>query len=773
MEEQQPGIRVVHCSGSKINYRRAVFSIDSKYLLCASGDLVKVYSTATEESVHLLQGHKDLVTGILLNPRNHLQLYSSSSDSTIKLWDFTDGILIKTFLVGYTLYAIYTSSADENSIFAIVPKDNSEAADVFQLVSVKLPKSSEQEVEAKVISVVLDDIRQSPKSTAFGREGEYVASVKGLHLSVYYFKKKKTYRFPLSVKDKKGANNTFTCVACHPKEDCIATGHKDGKIRLWRSFNHKKEYTYASFHWHHDAVNDLIFSTEEIVIIRSNLSVSAIIQGLVKGEAIQTDLLIDPRSKALVLNGKPGHLQFYALQNDKQMYNLDIVQQEYIHQSGLNHFELVKAAFNTHGTWLATVEERQDKETELEMQMKLWAYDEETQSFTLNTTINMPHEDRITALCFYSADVSESGTPMLVTASKDGRFKAWALVDDSDIYRQSVCWSCDFVGSYHNHQATNCCCSEDGSLLAVSFEQIVTIWEANSWELKCTFCQPPGQIRDLCFGRGSCSAYLLGTTDNGFLCCWNLLSCTLEWSAQLNAILLQVDPLSENVAAFSWQSAYSDLFVFKPNEPRPLYTQKNLCIGRVQRAVFAPRDVPEAHASESHQWLDRSQLYFLTESQDLLTFSTKVPEGRLTSSSKQLVVEENVPMTPFHLLLGKQRQKQDAELGRTSAQTQLPEGSVAIKELLHTPAHVLPSASFLCSMFINSLLITKGSTSVEEAEVEMESEKEEEDSDVEISSQEKEQEVNLTKDLIPTLSKSEEKQLKKIRKTDYSWLLIA
>lgn len=51
------------------------------------------------------------------------------------------------------------------------------------------------------------------------------------------------------------------------------------------------------------------------------------------------------------------------------------------------------------------------------------------------------------------------------------------------------------MGSYHNYQATNCCFSEDGSLLAVSFEETVTVWDSLTWDLKCTFCHPPGNIR--------------------------------------------------------------------------------------------------------------------------------------------------------------------------------------------------------------------------------------------------------------------------------------
>lgn len=43
------------------------------------------------------------------------------------------------------------------------------------------------------------------------------------------------------------------------------------------------------------------------------------------GESVLTDLLVDPRSKSLVLNGKPGHLQFYSLHRDKLLYNVSVL----------------------------------------------------------------------------------------------------------------------------------------------------------------------------------------------------------------------------------------------------------------------------------------------------------------------------------------------------------------------------------------------------------------------------------------------------------------
>ncbi|KAM8933688.1 WD repeat-containing protein 75 [Pelodytes ibericus] len=822
-------IRVVRCGGSRINYRRAVFSADGKYLLSVSGDFIKLYSTSTEECIHVLQGHKDLVTGIGLNPKNHLQLYSCSLDGTIKLWDFVDGILIKTFLIGCKLLALYTTVSG-SSVYGITPKNNNEATDTFQLVSIKLPKSTDQECDAKQLTVIFEDVSQSPKCTAVGRDGEYIATVKGLNLFVFYVKSKKQFRIPLSATSKKGTNNIFTVVACHPQEDCIATGHKDGRIRLWKNFNHKQDYTYTSLHWHHDAVMDLAFSTQgtkllsggiesvlvqwpfgseqnkeflprlggaiehistspdgslhctshvdnKISIINAGLNVTAILQGLVKGNDVKTGLTFDPRSKALVLNGKPGHLQFYSLQNDKQLYNLDIVQQEFVQQAGLQYIDLVKASFSSDGNWLATVEELQGGDADnLETQLKLWEYAETSQSFILNTTINLPHEDQITSLCFRN---SEKDSPTLVTTGKDGLFKAWMLRDDSDIYKQSSGWFCDFVGSYHRNKATNCCFSEDSSLLAVGFEEVITIWEANTWDMKHTFCQPPGKIRSLCFGRINSSKYLLASSDNGFISCWNLLSCALEWRAQLDAAILQPDSMSENIVAFSCATGSTNLFVFKPDEPRPIYVQKDLCREKVQWAVFVPRDVPESLLSETHHWLSRSQLYFLTENQDLMTFSTKSPEEKLTPSSKQLAVEESMPVTPFHILLGKKRQqeqeKQDVENAKLPASTHKGQGLAVIKELLHTPAHVLPPATVLCTMFVNAMLISKkrNSTKEESKDVEMESEKSEDESEDEHDNVPEDEEplpAAFSEEAPLKLPKSQEKELRRIRKTDFTWV---
>lgn len=51
-------------------------------------------------------------------------------------------------------------------------------------------------------------------------------------------------------------------------------------------------------------------------------------------------------------------------------------------------------------------------------------------SFVLNTTIVAPHESQVTDLCFCRAP--DSQTTLLVSASKDGHFKAWQLAAQTE-----------------------------------------------------------------------------------------------------------------------------------------------------------------------------------------------------------------------------------------------------------------------------------------------------------------------------------------------------
>lgn len=66
-------------SGSERPRETLTAFLPLRFLLCASGDFVKMYSVATEELVRLLRGHGDLVTSVQLAPHNHLQVGRAGS----------------------------------------------------------------------------------------------------------------------------------------------------------------------------------------------------------------------------------------------------------------------------------------------------------------------------------------------------------------------------------------------------------------------------------------------------------------------------------------------------------------------------------------------------------------------------------------------------------------------------------------------------------------------------------------------------------------------
>ena len=67
-----------------------------------------------------------------------------------------------------------------------------------------------------------------------------------------------------------------------------------------------------------------------VQILTSSFTVRQVFQGLTRAYIRPTsqarpfpaDILYDPRSEAMVLNGKAGHIQFYSVHEDTQLFNV-------------------------------------------------------------------------------------------------------------------------------------------------------------------------------------------------------------------------------------------------------------------------------------------------------------------------------------------------------------------------------------------------------------------------------------------------------------------
>lgn len=109
-------------------------TVNNRYFFTSVHSSVKVYSMATGAVVKVLSqsalagGHSDKVTCVILNPKNHLQLYTASLDGTIKLWDYNDNILLKTYHIRSPIEYMVISQETPNDAYIVVKtKDGKKA----------------------------------------------------------------------------------------------------------------------------------------------------------------------------------------------------------------------------------------------------------------------------------------------------------------------------------------------------------------------------------------------------------------------------------------------------------------------------------------------------------------------------------------------------------------------------------------------------------------------------------------------------------------------
>jgi NET1-associated nuclear protein 1 (U3 small nucleolar RNA-associated protein 17) len=165
----------------------------------------------------------------------------------------------------------------------------------------------------------------------------------------------------------------------------------------------------------------------------------------------------------------------------------------------------------------------------------------------LHTRIDNPHRDRIHQVLF-DPDPSSS---LAVTIGYDGRFKFWELITatttttttlrEKKEYKTTSMWSCRSVGFFRDYPCRSAAFSKDGSVLAVSYGQIITLWDPSTNMLKRTLSQsaPCDSVEHMAFL--SQKPYLVASTAQT-LCVWDLLLCTVRWKiTNISVMAIAVD----------------------------------------------------------------------------------------------------------------------------------------------------------------------------------------------------------------------------------------
>ncbi|KAL3276547.1 hypothetical protein HHI36_011922 [Cryptolaemus montrouzieri] len=544
----------------------------------------------------------------------------------------------------------------------------------------------------------------------------------------------------------------FTCLECHAEEEIVITGDSEGKVLLWYNI-FSKNPAKSLYHWHTLPVNCLSFSTagsyfysggNESVLVRwdwentqnrkflprlsgkiQHISVSSqsqlvavstsdngirildsafndinLIQHLVIGENYKCGILLDPRTKALVMNGSVGQIQFYQPKTETLLYSIDVVGQNKLTDErnlSIENTQVIKFAISRNGLWLATVEERKDLQcSHHELRLKFWNFNSSQQVFELNSSIEKPHQNSITSIEFQFLNSDEQ---KCVTIGEDKKFKVWHKTTVEQLNIDRITWNCLTVGFYKDLPCKGLSFSADGSLMGVGFGPIVTTWTPDTCQLKCSlvYTGHKTNIENLQFGTSNQCHLIVAATKNR-LSVWNLLTLTMIWTVPLEVELLLANKLSIHMAVITKSR---EIFVFSPNSPNPVYSSEEMLEKRdVIAAAFIPTPL---YLDVQSKWFERMELYLIDTKKELFSIGIESSDEHWPLDSISDTAE-NVSlynkMMPF-------KKVSSTSVGQRKHLFQKDSSQKVIRKYLDSPVHTMIPIRLSCASLIKSFLVQK------------------------------------------------------------------
>ncbi|XP_054164142.1 WD repeat-containing protein 75-like [Oppia nitens] len=749
---------LVKIGGHNLVDRKPVFTNDSKYLLVASGNQLRRYvvETGAYLTSHDL-GHECNIISIHLVDTNSDELVVISSDGLVIIWNLNENHRVNDINLSIDLTTdkiIWAKMVSNYIYFLRVHTDEQTLQSNCQLFY--CPKNN---VQQKMVFGNAIYVTPGTNSVTFCpmNSPQYCVTIDKniLYVSDFPVKKSLKLRRHLTNDDKQ-----FTCVVSHPTEPIIATGDTIGRITIWADFADSNYPSRSIMHWHQFRVPDLCFSAEgsalysggaEMTLIRWDITgtnfgqknflprlgmsikyvtidynrqliaithedntiqlldsqmkgIKCVIEGMTlatgKDCGLTTGLLWNSKMKAITLNSRTGHLQFFSPHIQRQLFHLDVVNQNLISNTDevtVFPTELTKAAVSDDGLWLSTLEMRDDFETLPEIRLKFWQIKETLKNYILNTTIHLPHKSIVNCLKFASNSQS------MVSTSKDKEFKVWNLVKDDD----KEWWNCFKVGNLNSISIpTLANWSADSSLLAVVYDNYVTLWDICD-KLVLRFMtklsvedKNESTIIFVEFGRQNKSHFLIEGRQTEIKV-WNLLDLSVLWKYQLYERIVCIDFNQwENKLAVTTNR----IIQFMSIDSDDVIATVDLSQSQqsIIATVFTDEMPNNVLLDNKKPTLEKTQFYCMNSSQELFVLS----ERRSQMSTQVMSWQTDDYLSPIAaMLMNKKERKETLKNDEFDSyfKTNLKLSKLVNDMFFNVPSHVLPPIDILSKTFLTAL----------------------------------------------------------------------
>ncbi|KAK1433946.1 hypothetical protein QVD17_10864 [Tagetes erecta] len=423
------------------------------------------------------------------------------------------------------------------------------------------------------------------------------------------------------------------------------------------------------------------------------------------------DFVFDRTSGLVAVRTENYCIQLYSLFDDREISEVQICERNHQPSDDVTMI-LNLVALSFEGSVLCTVETRMAEEgIGGFVTLKFWERGSQNNNFTLSTVIYEPHRDAgVSAVAFHPT------RGMAVSASYGGDFKVWVSnheIQQKDKMTQRVRWACHAVGSYRKKPMTAAAFSNDGSVLAVAAETVITLWDPDKNVLVAVIGSTRETIENLSFIGDS--SFLVSASQGAYgqLSVWSMSKLSVSWSYELHteaiacsendshfAVLVTFPEPSKAELAAS-HNADGAILLFKAENPVPVASwfvkqAKGGGLSFIQRSRSLDDNMDENEGSVLLAYVNGDHEYAVFNPHGIEMQERK---ARHTNRASSL---EETGQSGYASIYGK---LPEFKLETIEARAEAVTPSERPWETIFSgPSHSLPPLTKLCSAFLESFL---------------------------------------------------------------------
>ncbi|CAG5104093.1 Oidioi.mRNA.OKI2018_I69.chr1.g1090.t1.cds [Oikopleura dioica] len=417
----------------------------------------------------------------------------------------------------------------------------------------------------------------------------------------------------------------------------------------------------------------LLSLADNSIQLVNHMSIKHTISGFTKNvmDQYEAGLSWDPNTDAIVANSRPGMLQMYSLERNKEVSRLDVTRENIVFQSGFFSSASSIVLVDIFEKRMVTVERKTTTMSSQRDTIRLWTH--EGERWIDETHIVRAHVGNITHIQLLNQKC-------FITAGSDGKLKKWEEIDGR--------WITTHIGGYRNEAVRHFDVSEDQSIVASISRSKCVIYASSNLAFTDTLLPPVESSKGLTrvyFCRGDAKHNLLvGKKDGYYL--WDLITCSL---------IRIISNKNDSTFWKIWRHPSMDIFVSA--EKSKSETRLRIfagASGKIKTTATTKKDILSAHI------FSQNKIVVLAKGGSLLKLSSKEEVEELQKKCEpEMRVQETKMMTPVGGML-----KVTAPVEEVQVAEKLVLSSDKLRELLYLPAYLLPKATDFAGNLLNTLL---------------------------------------------------------------------